>query len=87
MEVNTRESGPNPAANYLVGHVKRSLWSGSYIGLMGIDKTSGNPNDSYNQTYGADASGLLAQFGGERICSGNQIAGCSIRAEQCRDRG
>jgi hypothetical protein len=54
MEVNTRESGPNPAANYLVGRVKRSLWSGSYIGVMGIDKNSGSPTDSYNQAYGAD---------------------------------
>ena len=54
MEVNTRESGPNPAANYVVGRLKRSLWAGSYIGAMGIDKTSGNPFDSFNQTSGAD---------------------------------
>src|SRR5262252_9831718 len=54
MDVDTRESGPNPAANYVVGRVKRSLWAGSYIGVMGIDKTSGNPFDSFNQTTGAD---------------------------------
>ena len=54
MDVDTRESGPNPAANYVVGRVKRSLWAGSYIGVMGIEKTSGNPFDSYNQTAGAD---------------------------------
>jgi hypothetical protein len=54
MEANTRESGPNPSANYLVGRVKRSLWGGSYIGAMAIDKASSNPTDSYNQTYGAD---------------------------------
>ena len=54
LEVNTRESGPNPGANYLVGRVKRSLWGGSYIGVMGIDKTSGSPTDSYNQASGAD---------------------------------
>jgi hypothetical protein len=54
MDVSTRESGPNPSANYLVGRVKRSLWGGSYIGAMAIDKTSGNSNDSYNQTEGVD---------------------------------
>src|SRR5215469_14617708 len=54
MDVDTRESGPNPGANYVVGRVKRSLWAGSYIGVMGIDKTSGNPFDSFNQTSGAD---------------------------------
>ena len=54
MDVSTRESGPNPSANYLVGRVKRSLWGGSYIGAMAIDKTSGNPGDSYNQTEGVD---------------------------------
>jgi len=54
MDVDTRESGPNPSANYLVGRVKRSLWAGSYIGVMGIDKTSSSPTDSYNQAYGAD---------------------------------
>jgi len=54
LEVNTRESGPNFGANYVVGRVKRSLWGGSYIGVMGIDKTSGSPTDSYNQASGAD---------------------------------
>ncbi len=54
MDVDTRSSGPNPYANYGVGRVKRSLWGGSYIGVMGIDKRSGNPFDSFNQTSGAD---------------------------------
>jgi hypothetical protein len=54
MDVETRSSGPNPYANYAVGRVKRSLWGGSYIGVMGIDKRSGNPLDSFNQTSGAD---------------------------------
>lgn len=53
MEVNTRESGPNPSANYIVGRVKRALWGSSYIGVMGIDKSSGNPADSFNQASGA----------------------------------
>jgi hypothetical protein len=54
MEVNTRQLGPNPGANYAVMRVKRSLWGGSYVGVMGIDKRSGNPFDSFNQTTGAD---------------------------------
>jgi len=54
MDVNTRHSGPNPYANYAVTRVKRSLWAGSYIGVMGIDKRSGNPLDHFNQTSGAD---------------------------------
>ncbi len=55
MDVDTRHSGPNPYANYAVARVKRSLWGGSYIGVMGIDKRSGNPLDNFNQTTGADA--------------------------------
>lgn len=55
MDVETRSSGPNPYANYAVARVKRSLWGGSYIGVMGIDKRSGNPFDSFNQTTGADS--------------------------------
>ncbi len=54
MDVDTRSSGPNPYANYAVARVKRSLWGGSYIGVIGIDKRSGNPFDSFNQTSGAD---------------------------------
>jgi hypothetical protein len=54
MDVDTRHSGPNPYANYAVMRVKRALWGGSYVGAMGIDKRSGNPLDSFNQTAGAD---------------------------------
>ena len=54
MDVDTRHSGPNPYANYAVMRVKRALWGGSYVGVMGIDKRSGNPLDSFNQTAGAD---------------------------------
>lgn len=54
MDVDTRSSGPNPYANYAVARVKRSLWGGSYIGVIGIDKRSGNPFVSFNQTTGAD---------------------------------
>ena len=55
MDVETRSSGPNPYANYAVIRGKRSLWGGSYIGVMGIDKRSGNPFDPYNLSGGADA--------------------------------
>src|SRR6266436_4357364 len=41
MEVDTRSSGPNPYANYAIARLKESLWAGSYIGVMGIDKRSG----------------------------------------------
>jgi len=54
MDVDTRQLGPNPSANCAVMRVKRSLWGGSYVGVMGIDKRSGNPLDSFNQTTGAD---------------------------------
>jgi len=54
MDVDTRRSGPNPGANFAVVRVKRALWGGSYVGVMGIDKRSGNPLDSFNQTEGFD---------------------------------
>ena len=54
MDVDTRSSGPNPYSNFAVVRLKESLWSGSYVGAMGIDKRSGNIFDSFNQTGGAD---------------------------------
>ena len=54
MDVNTRSSGPNPYGNYAVVRLKESLWGGSYVGVMGIDKRSGNVLDSYNRTGGVD---------------------------------
>ncbi len=54
MDVDTRSSGPNPYANYAVARLKESLWAGSYIGVMGIDKQSGDRLDSFNQTGGVD---------------------------------
>ena len=63
MDVDTRSSGPNPGANYAVLRLKRSLWgSGSYIGVMGIDKRSGSVasmGSSFNQTSGADGRFVL----------------------------
>jgi hypothetical protein len=37
-----------------VARLKESLWAGSYIGVMGIDKRSGTPQDGFNQTGGVD---------------------------------
>ena len=54
MDVDTRSSGPNPYANYAIARLKESLWAGSYVGVMGIDKRSGNVLDSFNQTGGID---------------------------------
>lgn len=54
MDVDTRSSGPNPYANYAVVRLKESLWGGSYVGVMGVDKRSGNLLDSFNQTGGID---------------------------------
>jgi len=54
LDVNTRSSGPNPYSNFAVVRLKESLWPGSYVGVMGIDKRSGNLLDSYNQTGGVD---------------------------------
>ena len=54
MDIDTRSSGPNPYSNFSIVRLKESLWPGSYIGVMGIDKRSGNVLDSFNQTGGAD---------------------------------
>ena len=54
MDVNTRSSGPNKWANFAVARAKYALWSGSYVGLMGIDKRSGSAADRFNQSSGAD---------------------------------
>jgi hypothetical protein len=54
MDVNTRSSGPNPWANFAVARAKYALWSGSYIGAMGIDKRSGSATDNFNQSSGVD---------------------------------
>ena len=60
MDVSTRSSGPNPYANYAVARVKRSIGeSGSYLGMMGIDKRFGHPAGNYNQTEGVDGKLVL----------------------------
>jgi hypothetical protein len=54
MDVETRRQGSNPYANYGVVRVKREIFKGSYVGMMAIDKRSGNPLEPYNQTGGVD---------------------------------
>jgi Domain of unknown function (DUF5916)/Carbohydrate family 9 binding domain-like len=54
MDVDTRSSGPNPYSNFAVVRLKESLWAGSYVGVMGIDKRSGDVVDNFNQTGGVD---------------------------------
>jgi len=59
LDVDTRSSGPNPYGNYAILRVKHPLFGSSYIGVMGIDKRSGNRQDSYNQTGGIDTRLVL----------------------------
>ena len=81
MEVDTRSSGPNPYANYAVVRLKESLWGGSYIGVMGIDKRSGNVMDSSNQTGGADTRLVLFKdFAFDGHLAGTQSPGVSSGA-------
>ncbi len=54
MDVKTRADGPNPYANYGVLRVKRSLFGDSYVGVMGVDKESGNAQDRSNRAGGVD---------------------------------
>ncbi len=54
MDVQTRSDGPNPAANYAVVRAKRSLFGNSYVGVLGVDKESGNKLDPSNRTGGLD---------------------------------
>jgi hypothetical protein len=89
MDVETRSSGPNPHANYAVLRVKRSLGSsGSYIGVMGIDKRSGSLTDGFNQSEGADArlvffknwvlTAFAAQTRTPRVTSGQTNVGAAL---------
>src|SRR5438045_6658626 len=88
MDVDTRSSGPTPYANYAVARAKRSLWGGSYVGVMAIDKRSGNPFDSFNQTAGADTRlvflrnlvvhGFATQTRSPMFSSGQMDVGASL---------
>jgi hypothetical protein len=54
LDVQTREEGTNPSANFAVMRLKQSLFGNSYIGAMIIDKQSSSPTDAYNRTGGVD---------------------------------
>ena len=54
LAVGTRASGPSPYADFEVVRVKRSLWEGSYIGAIAMDKQSGYVTDPFNQAEGLD---------------------------------
>jgi hypothetical protein len=53
-DVDTRSSGPNPYSSFSIVRLKESLWPGSYIGVVGTDKRSGDVLASFNQTGGVD---------------------------------
>jgi Domain of unknown function (DUF5916) len=55
MDVKTRETGPNPYANYSIVRVKKPLMPGSFIGFIATNKESGSPTDPYNRSGGVDA--------------------------------
>ncbi len=88
IEVSTRSDGPNPEANYSVVRAKRSLFGNSYVGIMGIDKESGNVLDSYDRTGGIDTRlvffknlvvhGYGAITGSPGISSGNSNVGGDV---------
>lgn len=59
MDVRTRSANQIPSDNYAVARVKRSLFGNSYIGLLGIDKESGNPLDRHNRAGGVDTRVIL----------------------------
>jgi len=59
LDMDTRSSRSNPYGNYAVARVKHPLFGSSYIGVMGIDKRSGNRQDPFNQTGGVDTRLVL----------------------------
>lgn len=59
MDVRTRATSQSPYDNYSVVRAKRSLFGNSYIGLLAIDKESGNPLDRRNRAGGADTRLIL----------------------------
>src|SRR6266568_959578 len=88
IDVKTRADGPNPYANYGVVRVKRSIFGDSYVGVMGIDKESGNVLDPYNRTGGLDTRlvffrnlvvhGYGAITGSRGVSSGNSDVGADV---------
>jgi hypothetical protein len=61
LDARTRESGPNPWANYAVARVKRRLFDESYVGVIAIDKQSGPGADPFNRSIGVDGQFRFAK--------------------------
>jgi hypothetical protein len=53
LTMNTERSGATPSNNYLVGRVKRNLFTTSWVGAIVTNRESAVPND-YNRVYGPD---------------------------------
>ena len=91
MDVKTRADGANPYANYGVVRVKRALFGNSYLGVMGIDKESGNVLDRYNRSGGVDTRlvflknlvvhGYAALSPSAATVSGNSNVGADVTYE------
>ena len=89
MDVSTRSSGPNPYGNYAVARVKRSIGeSGSYVGVMGIDKRFGDPAGNFNQSEGVDGRLVLLKnlalsgYAAQTRSPGYYL--CSINPNDCK---
>jgi hypothetical protein len=54
LAMKTQHLGSTPSNNYLVGRLKRNLFTRSWIGGLVTDRESTLPGD-YNRVYGADA--------------------------------
>ncbi len=88
MDVSTRSDGPNPSANYSIVRVKRAIFGNSYVGVMGIDKESGNPLDRFNRAGGIDTRlvffknlvvhGFAVRTGGPGVTSGATNVGAYL---------
>ena len=84
---------PPVATIQTLGGVKRSLWGGSYIGVIGIDRTSGSSTDSYNEAAGADTllvvwrdlvvRAYAAQTRSPGVSSGQTNGGVGLNYRQC----
>ena len=55
MNVQTRLDGAVPANNFTVARVKRDILARSDVGVLFVNRQSGQPDD-YNRTFGADVN-------------------------------
>jgi len=84
MDVDTRSSGPNPWANYAVMRVKKSLGeSGSYLGVMGIDKRSGDVGSDFNSSFGGTAELSCSRISSSEALSPRPALPVSPEGKRC----